>query len=206
MVANGSDIVVLEYKVSPLTAPARSGSDARRMAADLFMKFAGDQKRKKGIRQLVAATQALLDGATLGPAALASDGGVYPLLVCWDSIVDAPMVNRVFQRAFRHWLHSEDTRVKPLTVVSIETFELMVSAVSGRLSLPEMLRIYQRDDPGMINSPARIFSLTALRGLEHATPWLEERAAAWRRDLVLRHFPDGELARSLRAKAAEGGS
>ena len=203
VVVNGNDIVVLEFKVSPLTTPARSGSDARRMAADLFMKFAGDKKRKKGIRQLVAGAQALLAGAALGPSALASDGAVYPLLVCWDSIVDAPMVNHVFQRAFRHWLRSADRRVQPLTVVSIETFELMVSAVNSGLSLPDMLRTYHRDDPGMINSPERILSRTALKGLKQAIPWLEERGAVARRDMVLRYFPNGELARSLRPKASE---
>jgi hypothetical protein len=114
VVVNGGEIVVLEYKLSPLTASARRGSDARRMAADLFKTFAGDKKKRKGIRQLVAAIQALLGGATVGPAALAIDGSVYPLLVCWDSIVDAPMVTRVFQHAFRHWMRNRDPRVKPL--------------------------------------------------------------------------------------------
>jgi hypothetical protein len=203
VVVNGDDIVLLEYKISPLTGPARSGADPRGLAKDLFMKFAGTRKNKKGIRQLVAGTQALLDGATVGPTTLAGDGAIYPLLVCWDSIVDAPMVNRVFQRAFRHWLRSRDLRVKPLTVVSIETFELMVSALDSSLSLPEMLRTYHREDSHMINSPARILSLTALTEAEHVTPWLKERAASWRRDIVLRHFPDGELARSLRADGAD---
>jgi hypothetical protein len=198
VVVNGGDIVLLEYKVSPLTVAARSGSDAKRMTADLLMKFAGERKKKKGIRQLVAGAHALLNGATLGPATLSGDSVVFPLLVCWDSIVDAPMINAVFQRAFRHWLRNRDLRVKPLTVVSIETFELMVSAVSASLSLPEMLRSYQRDDPEMINSPATILSLTALKDLDHSTPWLEERAARWHRALVLRQFPDGKFARSLR--------
>lgn len=204
MVLNGTDVVMLEYKVSPLTAPARSGSDARCMAADLFRKFAGSQKSRKGVRQLVAGTTALLNGGQIGPATLGSEGAVYPVLVCWDSIVDAPMVNHLFQRAFRHWLRSSDPRVKPLTVISIETFELMVSAINEKVSLPDLLNIYHREDPRMINGPERILSLTALKDLKHATAWLEEHATAWRNKLVLRHFPNGELARRLRTQASPG--
>lgn len=45
VIVTGDAIVVLECKVSPLTVPARSGSDARRMVADLLMKFVGDTPR-----------------------------------------------------------------------------------------------------------------------------------------------------------------
>jgi hypothetical protein len=185
-------LIVLESKVSPLPVGARSGADPRFTARELHKKFGS----RLGTGQLARALATLLDGGTLGGIRL-DDRDLFPVLVCWDSAMDAPVVNYVLQRWFRRQLNRRSTHVMPLTVMSIDTFE-WVLAQAGTMPLPVLLREWATRDPTLRTSPLIVFQDLLAAYETQANPWVVAAAQSWQDEMLARLWPHGKTAARLR--------
>lgn len=185
-------LVVLESKVSPLPVGARSGGDPRFTARELHKKFGS----RLGTGQLAKAVVTLLEGGSLGGKHLGSRE-VFPLLVCWDSAMDAPLVNYVLHRWFRRQLKGHWRKVMPLTVLGIDTFE-WVLAQTGVVSLQVLLREWAKRDPRMQTSPLVVFENVFAGQDTSPNPWVAAAARAWQDEMVARLWPNGETAARMR--------
>jgi hypothetical protein len=185
-------LVVLESKVSPLAVSARSGADPRFTARELNKKFGS----RLGTGQLARAITILLDGGNLGGVSL-GDRQVFPVLVCWDGAMDAPVVNWVLHRWFRRQLKRRSARVMPLTVMSVETLE-WVLAQEEAVSLPVLLREWSTRDPAMRTSPLIVFEDVLAAYETRPNDWVLAAAKSWQDEMLLRLWPYGETAARLR--------
>jgi hypothetical protein len=187
-------LIVLESKVSPLPVGARSAADPRFTARELHKKFGS----KLGTGQLARAVATLLDGGTLGGIRL-DQRDVFPVLVCWDSAMDAPVVNYVLHRWFRRRLTRRSARVMPLTVMSIDTFE-WVLAQAGAVPLQVLLREWATRDPTMRTSPRIVFEDVLAAYDNEPNPWVAAAAKSWQDEMLSRLWPHGETATRLRGE------
>jgi hypothetical protein len=189
-------LVVLESKFSPLPVVARSGAEPRLTARELHKKFGS----KLGTGQLARAVATLLDGGALGGVRL-DDRDIFPVLVCWDSAMDAPVINYVLERWFRRQLRRRSPRVMPLAVISIDTFE-WVLAQAGTMSLQALLREWARRDQTMRTSPLIVFEEVLAKYETRPNPWVVAAANSWRDEMLAKLWPNGETAARLRAERA----
>lgn len=205
----GDDLVVLEYKVSPVTPHGRHALRARVLAAELLSKFAGRKRARDGkgtrvglgVPQLANAIKGLLAGKALGPVRIDRIQRIYPVLVCAEIAMDAPMVNCFLNRQLARELGKEDrSKVQPLTVVSIDLLERML-AYTDDVSFAEMLSAWHRLDPRMTTYPSLVIGEQFPRK-ERINQWVREGADAWKTEMLTRLWPKGETAQNL--VAAEG--
>jgi hypothetical protein len=184
--------VLLEYKFGSLTIPARSGIGSRRAAREIHRKYG----HPRGVAQLARVLRRLVTGRDLGGHTFGTHSAVFPVLVAWDSIMSAPLVNCLLQRTFQRLLPQPDRRVRPLTVLSIEDFESML-ALADRMPLPAMLETWLAKDPRMVRSPAWVLAeeLPSWRAEKH--PWLRDAGDRWTTEMLVRLWPNGEAAGKL---------
>ena len=108
LLVEGDNWILFEFKFSPLPLPARSGINARRAVRAILKRYGSP----RGAAQLARVVSGLVQGRQIGPLEHTAATTFYPVLVAWDSIMSAPMVNCVLQRSFAKRTIATDARVK----------------------------------------------------------------------------------------------
>jgi hypothetical protein len=135
----GRFILVFEVKSSLLTEPAKRTSDKESFVADFQRMFVESERGKpKVIKQLATACRAILKGE-VKTARPEEPPLIYPIFVSDEPAVEAFFMNAFFDEEFQKEGLS-DSRVKPLTVMSIDELEQTLSYVTdNEFSWEELL-------------------------------------------------------------------
>lgn len=129
MIDFGSYVLVFEIKSSLLTEPAKRNGDKQCFLADFRRKFVENESGKpKAIKQLAAACRAILAGE-IKTAKTAEAPVLYPIFVSDEPTVEATFMNTFFNEEFQKE-GVADSKVKPLTVMSIDELEQTLSYVT----------------------------------------------------------------------------
>ncbi len=194
LLIDGDNWIFVEFKFAPLPLPARSGVDARRAVKAILKRYGFP----RGAAQLARLVSGLARGRRIGPLGSTSARTVYPVLVAWDSIMSAPMVNCALQRCFAKRIKGTDPRVRPLTVLSIEDLEGAL-ANTNRATLSEQLARWQARDPAMRSSPSWVMDEEWPDVGPYSHPWVRALADRWKDEMVVHMFPDGRTARRVKS-------
>jgi len=195
---HGEDLVLFEYKSPPLAQEPRHSPSTRRLAGEILGKFAarpgsgtGDRRGARGIPQLAATVRAVVSGLSLAGVEPDRVTSIYPVLVCGDNAMSAPMVNCLLRRAFDREMRGADrTKVRPLTVLTIEDVETMLGT---GVPFPALLRSWHELDPEMTTSPSVILRGHSSRGTKQ-NEWVLSAANAWRKEMFAFLWPNGKTA------------
>ena len=199
---HGTRLVLLEYKVSPVTPAARTTPKPRLLAKEILAKFAGPKGTHgrgrigpRGTPQLAAAVREFVSGRSLGGVTPNDIEAIFPVIVCGEHGMGAPMVNCLLNRRFRRDLGDADTpRVRPLTVLTIEDFERVLA--DGR-DVASLMQGWLDADPRMATYPGLVLREKVLQG-DGMHDWVRQAAEAWKIEMVTRLFPHGKTARGQR--------
>ncbi|HEY2472634.1 MAG TPA: hypothetical protein VGI45_32915, partial [Terracidiphilus sp.] len=117
-----------EIKSSLLTEPAKRKADKEGFLVDFRRKFVENERGKpKAIKQLTAACRAILAGdieiANSGRAPI-----IYPIFISDEPAIEAMFMNTFFNEEFQKE-GVVDPKVKPLTIMSIDELEQVLSHV-----------------------------------------------------------------------------
>ena len=162
----GSYILLLEIKSSLLTEPAKRSADKDSFLTDFRRKFVENERGKpKVIKQLSAACRAIL----AGKIKMASGGGsptIYPIFVSDEPTVEATFMNAFFNEEFQRE-GIGDSKVKPLTVMSIDELEQLLPHVTdGDFTWEELLQSRFNEFGVYPNSVGQaIYDLRLVKGL-----------------------------------------
>lgn len=192
----GDTIVLMEYKSSPLAVVPRHSVSPHALAREILAKFAakkgsgtGERRGARGIPQLAGRVRAFLAGRPIGGVASARVLSIYPVLVCSDTALGAPMVNCLLRRAFDRELAGIDrTRVRPLSVLTVEDVEMMLGR-EGDVGFPAMLRSWHDADPKMTTYPALMIRGRYFSDGDHENPWVREASESWKNEMLRRLWP-----------------
>lgn len=193
LIDEGKRVVLLEYKVSPLALRPRHSLSPRQLAAEIIRKFGarrvrGTGKRRKrplGVAQLAAATREFLEGHRFEHLDGREVEGVYPVLVCADVGMGAPMVSCLLEKRFEirgKYGH----RLRPLTVLTIEDLECMLSEDRP---FSQMLDAWLEADPRMTTYPWLVIRHRFFDGRNPRNPWVAEASARWRKEMTACLWP-----------------
>ena len=135
----GRYVLLFEIKSSLLTEPAKRNADKQSFLADFRRKFVENERGKpKAIKQLATACRAILAGE-IETAKKAEAPVIYPIFVSDEPTVEATFMNAFFNEEFQKE-GIVDSKVKPLTVMSTDELEQMLSYVtSNDFSWEELL-------------------------------------------------------------------
>lgn len=194
----GTGVVLLEYKVSPVTPAARTTPRPRPLAREILAKFAAPREAggrgrvgARGTPQLASAVRGLVSGRLLGGVTAKDVEAIYPVIVCGEHAMGAPMVNCLLNRRFRRDLMEADgPRVRPLTVLTIEDFERLLA--DGR-DVPSLLQDWLDADPELMTYPGLVLRQKVLRG-DGVHEWIRRAAESWKIEMLTRLFPEGKTA------------
>ena len=136
----GSYILLIEIKSSLLTEPAKRSADKDSFLTDFRRKFVQNEKGKpKVIKQLAAACRAIIAGK-INTARRGESPIIYPIFVSDEPIVEATFMNAFFNEEFQRE-GIDDSRVNPLTVMSIDELVHLLPHVSdGDFTWEEILQ------------------------------------------------------------------
>jgi hypothetical protein len=162
----GHYVLVFEVKSSLLTEPAKRSADKDSFLADFRLKFVENKKgNPKTIKQLAGICRAILSGEI--PTAKTSDPPiVYPIFVSDEPAVEATFMNAFFHEEFQKE-GIKDTRVKPMTVMTIDELEQTLSYVTDNdFSWEELLNSRFNEFGVSPNSVGQaIYALIVQKGL-----------------------------------------
>lgn len=162
----GAYVLVFEIKSSLLTEPAKRSTDKNSFLADFRRKFIENERRKpKAIKQLSAACRAILSGE-IRTAKTTEPPIIYPIFVSDEPAVEATFMNAFFHEEFQKE-GINDTRVKPLTVMTIDELEQILSYVTDNdFSWNELLDSRFNEFGVSPNSVGQaVYALIVLKGL-----------------------------------------
>ena len=141
----GGDVVIFEFKGSLLKNEAKLSRDTEAFKKEFALKFIENQKGDpKALRQLAAASAAVAEGAL---TTAAPPKRIFPVVVGYEPCLESFLVNACADDEFQKLLDPRlRQRVRPLTMMSVETFEIAVAYTSaGDISWPDLLE--RRFDP-----------------------------------------------------------
>jgi hypothetical protein len=162
----GTYVLVFEIKSSLLTEPAKRSADKDSFVADFRRKFVENENGKpKAIKQLASAAHAILAGE-IDIAKKKQAPVIYPIFVSDEPAVEATFMNAFFNEEFQKEGIS-DSKVKPLTIMSIDELEQTLSHVTDNdFNWEEMLDSRFNDFGVYPNSVGQaIYALTVTKGL-----------------------------------------
>lgn len=136
----GSFVLLIEIKSSLLTEPAKRSADKDTFLKDFRRKFVVNEKGKpKAIRQLASACRAISKGEA--PTVNRKESPViYPIFVSDEPVVEATFMNTFFNKEFQKE-GIVDPKVKPLTIMSIDELEQLLSHINdGDFTWEELLQ------------------------------------------------------------------
>lgn len=174
--------LLLEYKMSSLALKPRHSLSSRRLAAEILGKFGRKGKGGKGVLQLASVAKEFLAGGRLENARADDTDAVYPALVCADTGMGSPMVNGLLQMRFKA-LAPTDARLRPLTVLTIEDLERMLSG-GPDWPLSKMLDTWLEGDPQMTTYPWLVIRQRCFEGRRSQNSWVAEASEAWMREMM----------------------
>ena len=129
--------------------------------------------------------RAFVTGRALGGVDPACVATVYPVLVCSDTAMGAPLVNCLLGRSFDRAIRGIDrTKVRPLTVLTIEDVETML-AREADVGFPAMLRAWHDGDPQMTTYPGLMIRRRYFSDGPFENPWVRSASKKWK-DKMLR--------------------
>jgi len=162
----GTYVLVFEIKSSLLTEPAKRSADKDSFVADFRRKFVENENGKpKAIKQLASASRAILAGE-IDIAKKKQAPVMYPIFLSDEPAVEATFMNAFFNEEFQKEGIS-DSKVKPLTIMSIDELEQTLSHVTDNdFSWEELLDSRFNDFGVYPNSVGQaIYALTVVKGL-----------------------------------------
>jgi hypothetical protein len=124
----GDDVILFEIKGSLLKGAAKYNRDRKAFEQDFALKFVENERGEpKALRQLAAAVAAARD-RQLGLAG--EPLRIFPVLVGYEICLDSFWVNRYSDDLFRKLLRL-GIGCRPLTVMSVETLEVVLPYISA---------------------------------------------------------------------------
>ena len=126
LLAEGSDLIALEFKSSVLRADRKYSGDPVQVLAELDKKFVvGDSTGAKGIAQLENGIDRFLSGDEISGIDPKRMGRIYPVIVVLEQAMTAPQVSRYLNDRFaRRSLGKKHRRtITPVTIIDIENCE-----------------------------------------------------------------------------------
>jgi hypothetical protein len=137
----GTFVLVIEIKASLLTEPAKRSADRATFVADFRRKFIENEKgHPKVVKQLAGACRAILSGevATVNDK---SRPTIYPIFVSDEPTLETAFMNGYFNDGFQQEASMDDPRIRPMTVMTIDELEQLLTHVSdGDIHWEELLQ------------------------------------------------------------------
>jgi hypothetical protein len=132
---------VIEIKASLLTEPAKRSADRATFVADFRRKFIENEKgNPKVVKQLAAACRATLSGEV--PTVSGKNTPIiYPVFVSDEPTLETAFMNGYFNDEFQQEASMDDPHIRPMTVMTIDELEQLLTHVSdGDIHWEELLR------------------------------------------------------------------
>jgi hypothetical protein len=123
----GSFVLVIEIKASLLTELAKRSADRETFVKDFRRKFIENEKGDpKVVKQLAGACRAILRGEI--PTASGKQAPIiYPIFVSDEPTLETAFMNGYFNEEFQKETEMDDPRVRPLTVMTIDELEQLLT-------------------------------------------------------------------------------
>lgn len=137
----GSFVLVMEIKASLLTEPAKRSADRETFVKDFRRKFIENEKgHPKAAKQLAGACRAILNGE-ITTACGDEAPIIYPIFVSDEPTLETAFMNGYFNDEFQNEAEMDDPRVRPLTVMTIDELEqLLTHSSDGDIQWEELLQ------------------------------------------------------------------
>jgi hypothetical protein len=137
----GSFVLVMEIKASLLTEPAKRSADRETFVKDFRRKFIENEKgHPKVVKQLAGACRAI-SHREIATASGNEAPIIYPIFVSDEPTVETAFMNGYFNEEFQKEAEMDDPRVRPLTVMTIDELEqLLTHSSDGDIQWEELLQ------------------------------------------------------------------
>jgi hypothetical protein len=127
----GEDLVLLEYKFTILTQEAKYSSSKNQLIEEIKLKFEKNKKGEwKGYGQLANNINKLFSkdsNLTCKNINTEKIKRVYPILITYEHIFNAPLTNHFFNKSFQNLIDissiDKHIEIKPLIIITVEDFE-----------------------------------------------------------------------------------
>jgi hypothetical protein len=172
----GSFVLVIEIKASLLTEPAKRSADKEIFLKDFRRKFVENEKgNPKAIRQLASACRAILKGE-VSMANQKESPVIYPIFVSDEPTIETTFMNAFFNEEFQKE-GINDPKVKPLTIMTIDELEQLLSYVNdGDFTWEELLQSrFDRNSVFSSSVGQAIYDILAAKGLNSKQNWALKR-------------------------------
>lgn len=150
----GRNLLVFEHKSSVILAAAKYGGDASKLKAELDLKFIeGEKGGKKGLAQLSNHIARFLRGDELQGISARDVDRIYPVLVCLESTMIAPLLGRYLSERFREIFPRRDFRqvITPVFTLGISDVENLLGYLQS-FTLSDVLESYHSRNRKMLTS------------------------------------------------------
>jgi hypothetical protein len=137
----GTFVLVMEIKASLLTEPAKRSADRETFVKDFRRKFIENEKRHpKAVKQLAGACRGILHGE-IATASAKEAPIIYPIFVSDEPTVETAFMNGYFNEEFQKEAEMDNPIVRPLTVMTIDELEqLLTHSSDGDIQWEELLQ------------------------------------------------------------------
>ena len=172
----GSFVLVIEIKASLLTEPAKRSADKEIFLKDFRRKFVENEKgNPKAIRQLASACRAILEGE-VSTANQKESPVIYPIFVSDEPTIETTFMNAFFSEEFQKE-DIDDPKVRPLTIMTIDRAERLLSHVNdGDFTWEELWQSrFDRNSVSVSSVGQTIYDMLAAKSLSSKQNWALER-------------------------------
>jgi hypothetical protein len=137
----GTFVLVMEIKASLLTESAKRSADRETFVKDFRRKFIENEKgHPKAVKQLAGACRAILSGE-ITTASGSETPIVYPVFIGDEPTLETAFMNGYFNEEFQREAEMDHPRVRPLTVMTIDELEqLLTHSSDGDIQWEELLQ------------------------------------------------------------------
>lgn len=137
----GTFVLVIEIKASLLTEPAKRSADRATFVADFRRKFIENEKgNPKVVKQLASACRAILSGE-VPTVSGKNTPTIYPVFVSDEPTLETAFMNGYFNDEFQQEASMDDPHIRPMTVMTIDELEQLLTHVSdGDIHWEELLQ------------------------------------------------------------------
>jgi hypothetical protein len=137
----GSFVLVMEIKASLLTEPAKRSADRETFVRDFRRKFIENEKgHPKVVKQLAGACRGIMNGE-IATASGDETPIIYPIFVSDEPTLETAFMNGYFNDEFQKEAEMDDPRVRPLTVMTIDELEqILTHSSDGDIEWEELLQ------------------------------------------------------------------